>query len=418
MPSAPLKLLFVDDEELVLRGMARVLRPHAAQWNMTFVDSAAEALRLVDAQFYDAVITDMRMPEMNGAELINRLMASHPGTIRIALSGYADRDTILQCAGSAHQYLAKPCDGATLDLTLQRLLRLRQADKDETIRRLVARCPILPTVPLLYSKLIETLGNPHVSLEDVGAIIAQDAAMSTQVLKLANSAFFGLGRRIAHPAEAALFLGVDTIKSLVLGSHIFQPLQYALPDGFNAGQLWTHSQACAGAARAIALDLGADLATANEAYVAGLLHDVGKLLLAANLRTEYRDALEFSRGEGVPLVEAERAIFGADHAEVGGYFLGLLGLPVPVIDAISHHHYPSTSVVPDHIQLAAVHLGNAVAAADKPAITGIPPAALDEVFLNSRRLAPQLVEWSRVARRPAEARATREVDADTGNSAN
>ncbi|HVU22684.1 MAG TPA: response regulator [Opitutus sp.] len=398
MSSPPLKILFVDDEELVLRGMQRVLRDHANQWDMTFVDSAAEALRLMEARPYDAVVSDMQMPGMNGAALLNHVMRLHPRTIRIALSGYADRDMILQCVGAAHQYLAKPCDGPTLKSVLERITRLIQTDRDETIRQLVARCPVLPSVPVVYSQLVEALNSPHATLEDIGAIVAADAAMSTQMLKLVNSAFFSLGRRITHPAEATQFLGIEAVKALVLSAHLFLPIARNLPEGVSATRIWTHSQACAGAAKSIAVELGASRSTANEAHVAGLLHDIGKLLLAANLPEEYRQALEFARNEQVALRDSERAVFGADHAEVGGYFLGLLGLPAPVIEAVSFHHQPSLAVSPESIPLAALHLGNAIAAVDAPALALVPHSRVDPGFLDRRGLTHDLDFWRQLGR--------------------
>ncbi len=165
---------------------------------------------------FDVVISDMRMPAMSSAELLNEVMKRHPKTVRIILSGYADREVILRCVGSTHQYLAKPCDAKTLRMTLQRAMQLEQSLKSDNLRQLVTRCTELPSVPALYSEIIEAMQDPSVDVEGIGALVMKDVAITAKILKLANSAFFGLGHEISSPGDAISYLGTDTIKSLIL----------------------------------------------------------------------------------------------------------------------------------------------------------------------------------------------------------
>ena len=198
------RILFVDDDELALRGLDRLLRTMRDEWEMEFTDSGEKALARMALVPFDIIVSDMRMPGMNGAELLNEVLKRHPKTLRLILSGYADRDLILKCIGSTHQYLAKPCDAKTLKMTVRRAAHLEESLKSEALRLLLNRCSVLPSVPALYSEIVETLQDPAADVEEVGAIIVRDVAMTAKILKLVNSAFFGLGNEISSPAGGFL----------------------------------------------------------------------------------------------------------------------------------------------------------------------------------------------------------------------
>ena len=388
------RILFVDDEEFALRGLDRLLRSMREEWEMEFVDSGDKALaRMAEAPF-DVIISDMRMPRMNGAELLNEVMKRHPRTVRLILSGYADRDLILRCVGSTHQYLAKPCDAKMLKMTVQRAAHLEDSLKSEALRLLVNRCSVLPSVPALYSEIIEVLQDPQADVDTVGAIVVKDVAMIAKILKLVNSAFFGMGNEISSPSEAVTYLGTDTIKSLILVTHAFSNVDAINLKGLSMDSLWAHSMEVSNAAKAVAYFESADRKTMDEAFVAGLLHDVGKLVFAINLPQEYQQALDLAREKKITMAAAERQVFGADHADVGGYLLGLWGLPVPVVEAIALHHRPDLTMLKAFSPLTAVHAGNAIVSAKHPSVTGIPPSEPDMNYLSELGLDSHLKAWA------------------------
>jgi len=352
------RILFVDDEPLVLDALRRVLRPLNAEWDMAFVESGQKALELMDQLPFDVIIADMRMPGMNGAELLAEVWKRSPRTVRLILSGHADPDLIMECVGTAHQYLSKPCQTKDLKAAISRASDLEQSLKDESLRRLVSQLDSVPSIPSLYSEIVEKLQDPLVGADEIGEIVLKDLAMTAKILKLVNSAFFGLGREISNPADAVTYLGMDTIKCLVLSIHAFSQFNNAKLGAFSIDALWTHSQRTAGAAREIAHLEDAGPKVMDEAFVAGLLHDIGKLVLASNFSTEY-DQIIAAAGERTPaLLDAEQSAFGADHAEIGGYLLGLWGLPVPVVEAIALHHHPGKGPSLAFGPLTAVHAAN------------------------------------------------------------
>lgn len=360
MNPAPAKrrMLFVDDESPVLRGLQRMLWQMSDQWDMAFVETGARALEVMAQQPFDVVVSDMRMPGMNGAELLNEVMRRYPKTIRLILSGHADRDLIMKCVGSTHQYLSKPCNAEDLQATLRRAAALDASLDSVPIKRLVGRLQHLPSIPALYGELMELLQRPETDLEDVARVVQRDPAMTAKMLKLVNSAFFGLQREVSSSIEACTFLGLDTIRSLVLSLQTFSQFQSLKLGGIDIETLWRHSLRVGQAAKRIAQIQETPARIVDEAFVAGLLHDVGKLILAGNCPDEYRQALHFARTRPTDTAEGERAVFGCDHADVGGYCLGLWGLPVPVVEAIALHHRPAQCPAHTMGPLTAVHAAN------------------------------------------------------------
>ncbi len=383
------RILFVDDDPLVLQGLRRMLYPLRNEWEMEFAESGDKALNLLAASQFKVVVSDMRMPGMNGAELLNRVMQAYPKTIRLILSGHADSDLIMKCVGATHQYLAKPCDAETLKTTINRAAALENTLQNDALRQLAAHMDHLPSCPALYTEITAKLQSPDVGLDEIADIIARDIGMTAKILKLVNSAFFGMSREISAPKEAVAHLGLDTIKALVLSTQAFALLKSPDIEGFSADALWDHSLRTATAARAIARAEHAAPNIVEETFTAGLLHDTGKLVFAANCGKQFATALEMAATESLPVTEAERRIFGASHAELGGYLLSLWGLPVPLVEAVTLHHTPAASVAQGFGSLIAVHTANALVQEASPT----PDAQLDLPHLTTLGFAERVPVW-------------------------
>src|SRR5262249_55199978 len=159
-----------------------------------------------------------------------------------------------------------------------------------------------------------------------GQIVAKDMGLTAKILQLVNSAFFGLGRPIAHPEEAAMFLGSETLKALVLSLGIFSQFQHLRLTEFNVESLWKHSWTVGVLSKRLCELETARRVTTDEAFISGLLHDVGKLVLAGNYPERLEQNLRIARQQAIPLWEQENRTWGAGHAELGGHLLGLWGL--------------------------------------------------------------------------------------------
>lgn len=380
------RILFVDDDTLVLQGLQRMLREMRNSWEMEFVESGRQALDRMTATPFDVVVADMRMPGMNGAELLNEVMKRFPQTIRLVLSGHADQELIIKCVGATHQFLSKPCSAEALKATLRRAASVHNSLENGQLKGLVSRMDRLPSIPALYVKVVEKLQDPEVSMDDIGALVAQDIGMTAKMLKLVNSAFFGLGKELSDAREAVAYLGFNTVKTLVLCIHAFSQFEKLYLGGLSLEMLWKHSLTVAGTAQRIAELEDAGPVVREEAFVAGMLHDAGRMVLAANFPSAYSQILMGPDSGPEGLSARETQAFGADHADVGGYLLGLWGLPVPVVESIAWHHTPSRAVVKSFGTLSAVHTAEALA-------SPLPAQAFDEAWLAEPGMRERVEGW-------------------------
>ncbi len=335
-----IRVIFVDDEPRVLEGLKRMLRPKRSEWNMKFVGSAQEALQSLKQEPCEVVVTDMRMPGMSGAELLEVVQRDFPDTIRLILSGQAETESVMKALGVSHQFLSKPCDAEILQGTIARAFALRDLAGNPAVKTLVARINKLPTLPATYQRLVECLKSPTADMDDVAKIISSDPSMTARLLKLVNSAYFGLAKPVADVARAGALLGLDRIMALVLGQGIFSGGETPQVRGFSLEKLWSHSVATATAAHRIATEEGMDKDQVAAAFLAGMLHDIGKLVLAMGMPAEYQRVLELAGDDPGASHDIETLELQASHSDVGAYLVGLWGLPNTIAEAIAFHEDP------------------------------------------------------------------------------
>jgi HD-like signal output (HDOD) protein/CheY-like chemotaxis protein len=352
------RVLFVDDEQKVLDALQRMLRPMRDKWDMSFVSSGQNALASLGAEPFDVLITDMRMPGMDGVQLLKEVRNGYPEVVRIVLSGQSEGEMFLKSVRLAHQYLSKPCDAEALRATVERACTLRDWLANGTVKRVVSRMDSLPSMPSLYAEIIKVLESPDVHVGRVATIIARDVGMTAKVLQLVNSAFFGLPRHITGITQAVGLLGLDTIKSLVLSLHIFSQFEEKKLSAFNIDKIWRHSLRVGVAAKAIMKHESKDQTAIDDAFMAGILHDMGKFILAANLPNEYVHIKEMAETENITLVESERKLLGTTHAEIGGYLLTLWALPDSIVEAVTFHHSPDHCLASDLAPMPVVHMAD------------------------------------------------------------
>jgi len=389
-------LLFVDDEPKVLQGLQRQLRAMRNEWNMNFVGGGQQALDFMAANAVDVIISDMIMPGMDGSQLLTEVTKRHSNTVRIVLSGHANREAILRLVGPAHQYLAKPCDAEELRNAIARAFALRDLLCNERLKQLATRVKCLPSLPALHHQLTAEFQKEEPSIERIGEIISRDIGMTTKILQLVNSAFFGLPQPINNPTDAIMYLGLTTVRSLVLSLQIFSQFEQRLNPGFSLDVLAHHCWMTGVAARRIAEAERKELKMRDQCFLAGLLHDVGQLILAIGLPEEYARVVAAAKERNLPVGQAEQEYFGATHADVGAYLLGLWGLPNPIIEAVALHHCPSQCVVQEFSPVIAVHAADVFMHEQSGATSELPPPVLDLAHLTRLGLADRIETWRRV----------------------
>jgi HD-like signal output (HDOD) protein len=356
-----LRILFVDDELNVLEGLQRMLRVMRHEWTMAFAQSGQEALDILNGEPFDVVVSDMRMPGMDGAQLLSEVMKRCPQSVRIVLSGQSDREMLLKSVRPAHQYLSKPCDTEVLKSTIVRARALREVLADSSLKATISQLDSLPSLPSVYNEIMEELQSQDPSIKRVAEIIEKDVGMTVKILQLVNSAFFGLFRHVSSPFQAASLLGLDTIKALALSVQIFTQFDQKKLPRFSLAELQDHYMATGALTRAIAKAENQEQTMVNDSFMAGLLHDLGKLVLAVNFSEKYSQSLLMAQEKNIPLWEAERMTLGTSHAEVGAYLMGLWGLHDTIVEALAFHHCPGKLPGKGFNPSITVHVADALA---------------------------------------------------------
>jgi len=357
-----MKVLFVDDEPRVLEALERSLHIGGGGWETRFVNSGEAALAALDDTQFDVIVSDMRMPGMDGAALLAAVAARAPAMVRIVLSGQAEEASALRVVRVAHQFLAKPCDVKTLRQVVERTGALHRTLADPALRAMLGGVDRLPSALHVYQELDRLLAHDQVSTDAVTDVVRQDPAMASKLLQFANSSFFALSREIPDVRSAVIRLGTKTIKNLALALGVFDTVGKKIqPPLFSVEEMQRRSFAIAKMAAALA-----DPALSDAAYIAGLVCDLGELVLASNTPERLASAWNDSTARNVTRTEAERAAFGVTHAEVGAYLLSLWGLPFRVIEAVALHHNPREGAQPGSGLVRVVWVAACVAAGEEP----------------------------------------------------
>jgi HD-like signal output (HDOD) protein/ActR/RegA family two-component response regulator len=394
------RILFVDDDELILRSIERVLRRPAAEsgWQLCFATNGEAALEEMNRAPVEVLLCDANMARMSGATLLRRVQERDPSVVRILLTGHTGLDVLRNALPYAHQFLPKPCDGQLLKSTLESACGVRALLARPEMRHLVGASNELPSAPRTFIELSNALANPNASARAVSEIIERDIAISARVLQLVSSAFYGLPRAVTSIGGAVGYLGFEVIKAIVLSVEVSRmfPLTQAVPD-FSVDALQQHGMKVSQLAkRLLGHEPGGDVL-----LVAGLLQDTGQLVLASRAASRFSIALSTASARKQPLHEVELEMFGASHAEVGAYLLGLWGLPQRVVAAVSNHLEPQRTHQRIFDAAAALYVANhLVADPEVPALDEVPPhaVALDLSYLRVVGVAHQLDEWRRQAR--------------------
>ncbi len=394
------RILFVDDEPRLLEGLQNLLRKQRTVWDMTFVTSGAAALEALAGTPFDMVVSDMQMPGMDGASLLRRVRDEHPSVARIVLSGHAERAAVMSALPVAHQYLSKPCDAALLRGVIERTCQLQELLDAPAIRVLVNRLDRLPSVPQSYLDLTALLAGDDVNVRDVASVIEAEPAMAAKVLQLVNSAYFGFVQPVTSIQQSVMYLGVESLRALVLTAHVFDGSHQPVIGGLPLDRLRQHSVLTARLAKTMI----ADRRRSEEAFAAGIIHDIGKIVLAIGFpgtRPERVGSKPVTRAQADDI---ERDTFGVTHAEVGAYLLGAWGLPFSIVEAVAFHHRPGLVTEGVRDVLAAVHLADALT---KRATGGLGSDPCDEdidlAFLEAVGFSSRVDEWRALATEMASA---------------
>jgi HD-like signal output (HDOD) protein/CheY-like chemotaxis protein len=355
-------ILFVDDEENILKSLKRLLNDE--DWNCHFAGSGQEALALLAKQPVDVILSDVVMPEMDGIQLLAEAKRLYPGMIRIFLTGFAKQEKVSRALseGFTQQIIPKPWIDQELKEIIRSALRQsrQQKSRNPEFQAMINSIPLLPPLPESYSQVKGCITEDDVDIEKMAAIISKDVAISSALLHWANSALFGQRYQVDTIKKAIVVLGTDIVENLILSESIHRSIASNLPKipGFDLREFTRHSIAVAVISRLLIRTLSSSNTDQQDrAFIAGLLHDMGKLAAASFFTEKFAEAIRQAEEENCFLAEKETEIIGANHAELGSFLAEWWALPPFIVNAIHWHHTPALTPIEQDV-VYAVHVAN------------------------------------------------------------
>jgi HD-like signal output (HDOD) protein len=394
MPNGKKRILFVDDDPRMLESLRLGFRKQTSDWETVFVLGAEAALTELRAHEYHAVVADLRMPGTDGPKLCARIKEEFPKVLRYLHATLNERDLALRSLAVCHQVLVKPCDPQLLRAAIDRTAGLDRILDNERVRAIVGHVEHLPVLPRVYTELTQAFARPDCTPRMIARIIEGDPAISAELLRLVNSSFFALAQRMSSPERAIVYLGLDLVRSLALTTKVFSTKLKPIK-GFSLNEVHADSFLTALLARRMPRTQQAR----DYAATAGLLHDVGQLILASEHPDRFAKVIKRVKSDpNIPLEFAEREEFGASHAEIGAYLVGLWNLPSEVVEAIAYHHEPHGAPEVNEV-LRAVHVSSMLVERELQRIRGERVSPIPKLPSKVAYLSDEIDGWRRTAAR-------------------
>jgi len=363
-----------------------------AGWETTSVATEADAMAQFEQRSFDALLVDFNLGSPDASELLNQTLEKHPETIRFLLAYEADLALVAARVLGSYHILPKPIDPASLKSRIEQGvedLQPKQSESDPA-----DGVSNSPRIPPIYADVLKALESPSVTNEQVGDMIAMDEALTSEVLRLTHSAYLGLPRNLTDPVEAVESLGFETLKALVMALQFLAERSRLKPGYLSLEQLWEHSVNVGQIARDLMLFETKDRTLAAQALAAGLLHDLGKVVLATNFDDLYGRVHSLARKQPVTLCDIEKEMFGANHGEIGACLVGMWNMPSAIVEATALHHEPPLGEHEQLTPLAAVHIANVLEHQLRPGDQDMMvPPIINTYFLNELGLLERLPIW-------------------------
>jgi HD-like signal output (HDOD) protein len=332
-----IRVLFVDDDPRVLAGLSNAFRRLRGEMRCQVAHGGGEALQLMAEHPADIIISDARMPEIEGPELLRRVQLEYPATVRIVLSGQTDIAGTRELVNVAHMFLNKPCDVDTTASVIRHVAAIRRMMPSPELQALVGSVGQLPFPRRTHEELLALLGDSKLSLPRLTQAVEESTALTAKVLQMVNSSFFGPAAACTTVEHAVKILGPEVLRNIATW---LEPFDDLLDRSASSGVPLERGRMRSLLASRLARRIVSEPSAANAASLVALLHDVGLIVLSTLLPERLAEAIESARARALPAHVVEAEVFGASHAVVGAYLLGLWGFPLTTVEAVAHHHDP------------------------------------------------------------------------------
>lgn len=337
-------------------------RASGLNWDFVRYDTLEHLKNQLEEQVFDAVIVPCSMRAMVDIDLMSKVAKVQPGAVRIFLgTEYWNASMKARAAEVAHRIFPGDSQIQELKDTLEYQIKLIRLLNRSSLQSYITNVGCLPSPPRIYRMLTDALASEVADMSAVSEIVEQDPAIVAQVMKQVNSSFFGFEREISNLKEAVSILGLRNIRSMALSNQLNKQFSEDKHwDMFSFEKIHQRSLSVGRLAQAIARRAGASKAVQDQSFLAGLLHDIGILIMASHDPVQYKKLLNYSAKKQKPIYLVEKAAFGFFHGEVAGAMLALWNLPPQVVEAVMLHHVPHLSVSTEFTPLTAVHVADAM----------------------------------------------------------
>ena len=391
-----MRILFADDQQKNVADLRQMAKGLGQDWESEIVESGTQALAALGRECFDVVVSELTISDIDGVQLLKKAKELCPGSVRLILSEQADRELVLRATKYAHQIIPKPIEPIAFRKVVENSLGLHKILDNQTMRERLANVESLPSPPKLYNELVSELQSETSSMQNIADLVSQDVSITAKMLQLVNSAYFGMATHIESPQHAVSLLGLDTLQSLVLAVGVFDQFEDPKFPGFSIDSIYDHSMAVGANSRNLANCLGLQKRESEDSLMAGMLHDVGKLVLLKHFQPELKEALELASEQSIPLHEAEKEVLGVTHSEIGAHLLSLWGLQDSILEAVALHPSPKNAMNPMVNVLTAVHIAYALDQDSDRGDQNEDHTALDMQYLKELDLSGQLKFFRRL----------------------
>lgn len=330
------KILFVDDEVQILKAFRRLFMD--TDYEIITAGSGEEALDILQEEEVDIIVSDMKMPNMTGYELLSKVKEKYPNIVRIILSGFSDERIVYDALQKniAKLYILKPWENTSFINTLEKVFQIENVLKNGDVLKLINNAEELPTIKGSYVNIINTIDSGQEIYKIIESIEC-DYSIAGKLLHIVNSSYYGI--KTGSIKRAVSYLGVDNIKNIVIASAFIDSLGFDPNYNEKIALLWKQSFISNRIFNIIYNEF-LNKKTPETAMTAGLLCNVGVIFLIHSFKEKYVEILDEISRTGENIIEIENKAFGTNHQEIGGYLLRWWDIPLPIVEAALYHHKP------------------------------------------------------------------------------
>ena len=326
-------ILLADIDEARLEELSSIIQAAKPDWEVVALTSAADVLQCASNDDIHCVVTDYDLQDSNGIDLLKNIQIKHPNIVRLTVSANQHHDVVQKSTVASHRFVERTVPDEVLVGAIECSLRLKNLLSDASLTQCMSEIRTLPSLPEIYQQMVSELTAPQSSLQNIARIIESDNALTVTVLKIVNSAFYGLNQRVESVSHGVALLGVHLIKNITLTAKVFAQFQGSKQQLLKLQQLNDGANRTGALANQFARLSGVSRSAVDHAQIAGMLSNIGELVELSRATKESSEGLE-ANIQGEANIQAKNNMRASIELQ-GAYLLRLWSLPDPVVEAVA-----------------------------------------------------------------------------------